>query len=268
MEVLQAGDWVGQGATAFFREMTSDVLPAFNRLLTSLEQAGQNTKKMSDIMKQAEEEAARFFRLDGGIGAAAVGGAVASEPIGGNGVGAAAVGEKAGGAAAPVAGEGTITFGDDAKQDVVSDHSRKVLQDIMKAAKLDNLTITSTERTPHSQAVAMFDNIQSDGVAGQKDLYGSLGDKVIDVYVAQQAAGKSKDEIISAMAAKINELGPGNLSHHLGDQSVLNVIDIAPSSIPDKAAFEKAVEAETRVLKFIKPPKDPSYHLEIPQPTK
>lgn len=90
MDVLQGGDWVGQGATAFFREMTSDVLPAFNRLLTSLEQAGQNTKKMSDIMKQAEEDAARFFRLDGVVGAAVPSGAIPSEPAGGEGAGTAA----------------------------------------------------------------------------------------------------------------------------------------------------------------------------------
>lgn len=251
MDVLQGGDWVGQGAAAFFREMTSDVLPALNRLLTSLEQAGQITKMMSDIMKQAEEEAARLFRLDGG------------------GTGADAAAAAAGQAAAsgtPGAGEGTLNFGADADQGAVSDHSRQVLRDIMKAAKLDSVTITSTARTPHRQALAMFENIESNGVASQKALYGPNGDKVIDVYVAEHAAGKSQAEIITAMEAKINELGPGNVSRHLADPSTMNVIDIAPSQIADKPAFEAAVAEDSRVSKFLKPPNDPAYHLEIPQP--
>jgi hypothetical protein len=47
---------------------------------------------------------------------------------------------------------------------------------------------------------------------------------------------------------------------------VLNVFDVAPSSIKDKVAFERAVKAERRVTKFLTPPDDPGYHLEIPQP--
>jgi hypothetical protein len=42
---------------------------------------------------------------------------------------------------------------------------------------------------------------------------------------------------------------------------------VAPSSIAKKAAFEKAVKADRRVSKFITPPLDPGYHLEIPQTT-
>lgn len=57
-----------------------------------------------------------------------------------------------------------------------------------------------------------------------------------------------------------------NLSRHTGDPNVLNVFDVAPSSITNKVAFEKAVKADSRVTKFLMPPQDPGYHLEIPQP--
>jgi hypothetical protein len=68
------------------------------------------------------------------------------------------------------------------------------------------------------------------------------------------------------MEAKIIELGPTSVSHHAADPKVLNVFDVAPSSIADKMAFEMAVRADRRVSKFLLPPNDPGYHLEIPQP--
>ena len=36
MNVLQSGDWVGQGARAFYAEMSSDVLPSLMRLERAL----------------------------------------------------------------------------------------------------------------------------------------------------------------------------------------------------------------------------------------
>lgn len=65
MDTLQGGDWIGKGASAFYKEMSDDVLPTFNRLISALEEAGRTTRNVSTIMKQAEEEAARLFRLDG-----------------------------------------------------------------------------------------------------------------------------------------------------------------------------------------------------------
>jgi len=62
MDVLRDGDWVGRGATAFYREMESDVLPTIGRLEGALRQAGRLTGRISQVMKQAEEEAAALFR--------------------------------------------------------------------------------------------------------------------------------------------------------------------------------------------------------------
>jgi hypothetical protein len=162
----------------------------------------------------------------------------------------------------------TFSFGPKANQSVFSQRSHAIVSQILDAAGLATCKITSTSRTPADQARAMFNNIVNTSVKKQKNLYGANGDKVIDVFVAQKAAGKSATEIKAAMTAKIIELGPGRVSHHCADPAVLNVIDIAPSSIAKKQAFEDAVEDAMNaglVSRFIRPPVDPAYHLEIPQ---
>ena len=159
-----------------------------------------------------------------------------------------------------------IKFGPNAVKENVTNFSLKVLEDILQAAGLTGALITSTARTPADQARVMFDNIQSQGVAAQKKLYAAAGDMVIDEYVKAKKAGKSEIEIKAAMEAKIIAIGPTKISHPAADPNVLCVFDVAPSSIAKKAAFEKAVRADKRVKKFILPPVDPAYHLEIPQP--
>jgi len=112
----------------------------------------------------------------------------------------------------------------------------------------------------------MYNNITNQGVAAQKRLYGPSGDKVIDVYVAEKAKGKSKAEIMDAMEDKILEIGPSKVSRHLADPKILAVIDIAPSSIVNDNAFVAALERDSRISKLLKPPTDPAFHIEIPQP--
>lgn len=94
------------------------------------------------------------------------------------------------------------------------------------------------------------------------------------------------------MRDKIKELGSGKVSKHcvlLEEYKKRNIIDVAPSSIiaaikqlpeysqaPNKELFiqnyqkkfVEALEAVTKlgkIEKFIGPPKDPAYHLVIPQ---
>ncbi len=150
----------------------------------------------------------------------------------------------------------------------VSAYSRKVLLDIMKTSGIAKIIITSTARTAHDQARIMFENIERHGVAHQKNLYGSYGDKVIDEYSTLKNNGKSKVGIIAGLTVKINSLGPRNVSKHAGNPNKLNVVDIAPSSInlAVRKKFELAVNNDSRVSSFLTPPKDPAYHLEIPQP--
>ncbi|MDT5261453.1 MAG: hypothetical protein QOC61_457 [Acidobacteriota bacterium] len=165
----------------------------------------------------------------------------------------------------------SIQFGPNANQGVVSVHTIGVLTDILRAAACDSCIITSTSRTPAEQARIMFSNIKSQGVAKQKALYAAAGDSVIDEFVRAKNAGKSDDQIRAAMEAKIRAVGPEKVSHHCADPAKLNVVDIAPSSIAKKQAFQTAVNAaqkQGKVSKFLTPGNnDPAFHIEIPQPT-
>lgn len=159
-----------------------------------------------------------------------------------------------------------IKFGPKAVKQNVTNFSLKVLEDIMQKAGISSALITSTARTPADQARVMYANIVATGVAKQKQLYAAAGDAVIDEYVKAKKAGRTEVEIKAAMEAKIIAIGPTKVSHHAADPNILCVFDVAPSSIAKKAEFEKAVKADKRVKKFIVPPLDPAYHLEIPQP--
>jgi hypothetical protein len=162
-----------------------------------------------------------------------------------------------------------ISFGANAKAAAMTPYSKRVLQDIMRKAGVPFALISSTQRSPEEQARAMFANLEALGVKSQKALYGPNGDLVIDVYVHGKAAGKTAAQIQKDMTKRIIGLGPSNVSHHAADPKVLNVFDVAPSSIPAAkwAAFEKAVLADKRVHKFFKPNDgDPGFHIEIPQP--
>lgn len=162
-----------------------------------------------------------------------------------------------------------ISFGANAKAAAMTPYSKRVLQDIMRKAGIPFALISSTQRSPEEQARAMFANLEALGVKSQKALYGPNGDLVIDVYVHGKAAGRTASQIQKEMAKRIVGLGPSNVSHHAADPKVLNVFDVAPTSIPAAkwAAFEKAVLADKRVRTFFKPNDgDPGFHIEIPQP--
>jgi hypothetical protein len=162
--------------------------------------------------------------------------------------------------------ENDIVFGPNAKSSDVTPYSLGVLRDVMSAANVARLTISSTQRSPADQARVMFNNLQTQGVAAQRRLYTPPGQAVIDVYEAGKAAGKSPDAIKADMTAKIIALGPMNVSHHAADPKLLNVFDVAPSSVADVASFEAAAKKDGRVSKFLTPPNDPGLHFEIPQP--
>lgn len=62
LDPLRSGDWVGKGADKFYAEMDSSVLPTYKRLSKSLNTASTVTKKISQIMQQAEDDAAALFK--------------------------------------------------------------------------------------------------------------------------------------------------------------------------------------------------------------
>jgi len=70
MQVLEGGDWAGQGAKAFYQEMGQYVLPSLKRLTSALQAAQQVSQAISREMKEAEDAAAAVFRAVGAAGAA------------------------------------------------------------------------------------------------------------------------------------------------------------------------------------------------------
>jgi WXG100 family type VII secretion target len=62
VNTLQGGDWVGEGARAFYAEMNSAVLPSLKRLAKALQSAQQVTQQIGREVKAAEDEASRILR--------------------------------------------------------------------------------------------------------------------------------------------------------------------------------------------------------------
>lgn len=81
MQTLQGGDWIGKGADAFYQEMNSAVLPSMQRLTQALSRAAAVTQQMGQIVKQAEEEAARVLNGPSGSGAGAATAGVVGGPV-------------------------------------------------------------------------------------------------------------------------------------------------------------------------------------------
>jgi len=67
---LQNGGWEGRGAAAFFSEMEREIFPAMRRLHVALTTGAEVVRQISEILRAAEEEAARLF----GSGAGALAG--------------------------------------------------------------------------------------------------------------------------------------------------------------------------------------------------
>lgn len=163
-----------------------------------------------------------------------------------------------------------IVFDGSANRESVSPRTLKVIESIAVDAGVEEIVISSTQRTARDQARAMYENCRSKGVASQLALYAAPGQAIVRVYAAQMALNQPPDKIIDAMTRAIVGVGPSRVSRHCADPSVLNVVDIRPSRMPETkhgafvVAVQRAIKAGT-VSKFLGPPNDPAFHLEIPQ---
>lgn len=107
MDTLEHGDWIGQGATAFYAEMNNQVLPTIQRLRAALQTSADITQKISQAMQAAEDAAARVLHGDGAAGALAagmVGGALGAGGAASGAAAAASAGVAAGLAAGAAGG--------------------------------------------------------------------------------------------------------------------------------------------------------------------
>jgi WXG100 family type VII secretion target len=88
IDALQGGDWRGRGADAFYREMRDAVLPGMVRLTAALKAAAQTTAHINQVMRQAEEQAARLLWFNStsnapGVGSGGAGSAMEAASDGG-----------------------------------------------------------------------------------------------------------------------------------------------------------------------------------------
>lgn len=155
-----------------------------------------------------------------------------------------------------------INYGGDADKSKVSDYSTSVIVDIMNASGNSFIMINSTLRTPEDQARIMSDLVNKNGMNDTKVLYSSNGDKVLDKFPS-----------IQKMVDKINEIGPVKVSNHLGDPSIINVVDISPwrGGITNPKGFAKeASDAKPKTSEVLTPwnSRDKAIHIAIPQPKK
>jgi hypothetical protein len=140
-----------------------------------------------------------------------------------------------------------------------------ILEKILFQAGIEGAEVTSTKRSAHDQARIMYYNIEAHGEKAQRKLYKPAGQEVISVYVHQKALGRDREGVIHEMELKIIEIGPQKISAHCIEDQQREVLDVAPSSIPEvkKPVFEGCVTHATGVTKFLKPPIDPAYHIEM-----
>lgn len=143
----------------------------------------------------------------------------------------------------------------------IPSQAMQILTEILIYAGLSQAIVTSGVRTPAEQARIMYENIKRRGVEYNYRLYGPIGDKVITVF--EENSDKERADVITMMQTKIEEVGPGKVSKHCS--STHYVFDVAPSSITDPISFAAAVYQHKAVSKFLQPPIDPAFHIEIPK---
>ncbi len=115
---------------------------------------------------------------------------------------------------------------------IVSEYSIQVIKMALKESGMQQAVITSTIRTPQEQASTMLKNAKKN-LKKQYQLYGSAGDKVLEVYEKNKA--KSDEKILALMVAKIEELAKQNkrVSKHCVPEETYkknNIIDIGCNS--------------------------------------
>jgi WXG100 family type VII secretion target len=61
VEQLRGGDWIGEGATAFFNEMDGEVIPAMKRLQNAMSEGDRVSKEIERLQKETENSISSFF---------------------------------------------------------------------------------------------------------------------------------------------------------------------------------------------------------------
>jgi hypothetical protein len=164
----------------------------------------------------------------------------------------------------------------------VPDSVKVELESIRQASGLAVFTVTSYERPVAKQADLMFGLLKCSGrvcagVADVKEQYCELGDKAVDILLADstwQDTTSGVTILTRALTSVLTAAGPSRqcLMHVVGSgiSSPHHAVDVAPSSIPiaQRPAFLAAVKENAKVVKarFFEPgAAEKAYHIEFPR---
>lgn len=150
--------------------------------------------------------------------------------------------------------------GKTAKENALSDKTKKVLREVGEASSNYYIAITSTARTSYDQARIMYDNCKKN-LQEQRKTYKAPGQRVIDVY--ENNISKSRETVINLMKEKINEVGPSNVSKHLANPEVLNTFDLDYGKLTNKTKFWNEIKKRKELDVILN--ENGCYHIQIKQ---
>ena len=155
--------------------------------------------------------------------------------------------------------------------------TKKVLTSVADKVGIEEVVVTSTLRTPQSQAEAMLTNIENNRLIRYK----WAGEEVNKIARTMRGKKAEREDIIKAMVAKIEALSKsGNrVSKHCVSEEEYdkcNIIDVSYLAMAEdkREDFLKAMIARKEVVKVIQPISrqlqgydagEPAMHFEINQ---
>jgi hypothetical protein len=161
-----------------------------------------------------------------------------------------------------------LNYSNSTKNKYVNPKTEELIKNIFSQEGIKSVKITSTLRTIKEQAKAMYENCVNNGVQTQYNLYGSKGDKVIDVYVASKKAGLSAEAIKTNMENKIRDILPDRVSNHCVTEeqyAKLNILDISNSTFNSATQRNRVISKLSKLgVKCIYEPKNNCLHIEVP----
>ncbi|HSR48936.1 MAG TPA: WXG100 family type VII secretion target [Anaerolineales bacterium] len=61
IEQLRGGDWIGEGATAFYSEMDNEVIPAMKKLQNAMSEGDRVSKEIERLQHETESSITALF---------------------------------------------------------------------------------------------------------------------------------------------------------------------------------------------------------------
>ncbi|MCA0354782.1 MAG: WXG100 family type VII secretion target [Chloroflexi bacterium] len=232
--------WQGDAAVAFFAEMDDSIFPTLKRLQTALTTASTVTTQISQIFRQAEEEAAKGIKFDGGGSAGA-----AASAAGATGAGAETANASA--AAGPTTPVGPDSYGDfkvGPPQRPNIHHDNGFLDKFKPTSPTveDYLTLTEWRALLHGSKAATrlgIKDLDDANDAYEHFLDGNGADRRfnLDEYIAEDPSGKmALDNMTRDAMLAAENIGPGRDSFQMTSNRAY-AVGVGDPNHPDYGRF-------------------------------